>query len=94
MSKFRFGEFEGGDVPEFVVHAKKYSKVEAMEIRFGKNGVIPPVAIDKKHVRYYVKVPYWVGIEKDGGCYSYCQEGERGSFPVWVINFSAKGETE
>jgi len=27
------------------------------------------------------------GDNKRGGCYAFCKKGQRGSFPVWVIEF-------
>ena len=41
-----------------------------------------------------LKTPDFCEYDDDGrGCYSYCKAGERGSFPVWVVEF-AKLEVE
>lgn len=39
----------------------------------------------ERTVRWYPIAPE--GCDFDGGCYSYCNREERGSFPVWVIEF-------
>ena len=95
MSKFNYMMFYGGfDEDEFVVHAKKFTKKEAIEKMFfeivgGESEKIDEIlAICKeKTVRYFVQAPLTVE-DYDGyysGCYSYCKEGERGSFPVWAF---------
>ncbi len=100
MSKFDYMAFsyDGGKDDEFVVHAKKFTKADAIELlkseydyRFENGEYREPTEEDFKQdqVRYFVKVPeYCAGLEKEGGCYSYCAESERGSFPVWVCVLS------
>ena len=34
-----------------------------------------------------MKTPDFCGYDGYGGCYTFCDKGKRGSFPVWVINF-------
>lgn len=44
--------------------------------------------IKEATARWYIKAPESCGYDDEGrGCYSYCKKGERGSFPVWVIQF-------
>lgn len=86
MSIFDYMIFTGGKFDEFVVNAKKYSEEEALELF--KSEV--DLNIEDKYERwckYYVKVPDWCGYDGDEGCYTYCSKGERGAFPVWVIEF-------
>lgn len=97
MSQFDFMLFSGGYLPEFVCHAKKYTKEEVVELCKGEHGddfqqdrrFREPLESDitEAYVRYYVKCPEWCGYEADEGCYTYCDEGVRGSFPVWVIDY-------
>ncbi len=95
MSKFDFMDFTGGDTDEFVVHAGKFAKQEAIELCLGENDYRfeeyePPRTltledVSERFVKYYVKCPEHCGFESDGGCYSYCNQDARGSFPVYVI---------
>lgn len=81
-------EFTGGAYREFVVHAYKYSKAEAVQIMTKETGYEENLDLDhmqKRWCRYYVQVPEFCNYDGDGGCYTYCEEGERGVFPVWVI---------
>lgn len=102
MAKFDYFNFSDGSWDtEFVAHAKKYSKNEILELcikendwKFKKehcNGRFhrtPTIAdIKERTVRWYPKVPEFCGVDSEGGCYSYCKREERGSFPVWVIEF-------
>lgn len=92
MAKFEYTEFRGGTHDEFVVHAKKYSKEEAIEIMVEEtayDGIIELEAVQKQWCRYYVRVPDFCNYDdgEGGGCYTYCNEGERGAFPVWVIEY-------
>jgi hypothetical protein len=63
--------------------------LEHWEYRFRKELYKKPTVDDVKEetVRWYVKIPEFCGYDGEGGCYSYCDKGERGSFPVWVIMF-------
>lgn len=99
MSKFDYMAFsvDGGRDDEFVVHAKKFAKSEAVELlkseyeyRFENGEFRTPTEDDfrQAHVRYFVRVPEQCGLDTDGGCYSYCAESERGSFPVWVCTLA------
>ena len=91
MSKFDYMEFTGSSSNEFVVHAKKYTKEEALELAVEEMGLgaIELDEVIERYCRYYVRVPDFCGYDGDsnGGCYTYCGKGERGAFPVWVIEF-------
>jgi len=103
MSKFDYMEFTGGaDGAQFVVHAKKYTKMQAVDLfvqeypycgrkltvgdRF--SGLRKPTIADihDSWVRWYIKMPDDIFNEYPDGGYSFCSNSERGSFPVWVIN--------
>ena len=102
MSKFDYMNFnvDGWDT-EFVTHAKKFSKIETLDLfiaendwRFDEkycNGTLlrkPTISdIKERTVRWYPKIPEDCGYDGEGGCYSYCNREERGSFPVWIIEF-------
>lgn len=107
MSKFDYMNFnDGSHDSDFVAHAKKYTKEETIDLcmvendhKFTEkycNGRLhrKPTITDVKEatVRYYPKVPEYCGCDSDGGCYTYCKKGERGSFPVWVIEFEGLKE--
>ena len=95
MSNFTFMDFTGGHTDEFVVHAGKFTKQEAIELCLKENDYRfeeydPPRTLTLEDVadafvKYYVKRPEGCGFETDGGCYTYCNQGARGSFPVYVI---------
>lgn len=97
MSKFDYMNFEGGADTEFVVHAKKFSKEEAIQLciaendwKFeGENALKLPIIEDikERQVKYFINKPDYCGFDTDGGCYTYCEINSRGSFPVWVIEF-------
>jgi len=91
MTKFDYMDFTGGsNGVEFVVHSKKFTKEKAIEMlkqEHDMEDIRDPVEDDfeTRYVKYYVKVPEWCGYDDpDGGCYTYCKEGEKGSFPAWV----------
>lgn len=102
MSKFDYMNFSDGsrDI-EFVAHAKKFTKEEAirlclqendykfMEKYCGGNLYREPTVEDvlERSVRWYPAVPEFCDFDVDGGCYTYCKKGGKGSFPVWVIEF-------
>src|SRR5690554_7236853 len=101
MSKFDYENFNDGSTDvEFVVHAKKYNKEQAIELLLAENDwrfnskycngdllrVPTPKDVVRRNVRWYPTAPEWCGYDNDGkGCYTYCAKGEKGSFPVWVI---------
>ena len=90
MSKFNYMLFTGAENDEFVVHSKKYTKDQAVEL-FRKefpNRVIQEPEI--KRVRYYVNAPEWCGFDNEGGCYSMCNQDSKGSFPVFVFQLINK----
>jgi len=102
MCKFDYMNFnDGSSDVEFVVHASKYTKLEAIELCVQENDwqfmekycdgtlIRKPTVEDIKEriVRYYVSVPDYCGYDREGVCYTYCKRNERGSFPVWVIIF-------
>lgn len=102
MSKYDYGNFsDGGRDIEFVVHAKKFTKEDAVRLCIQENDhkFMEEYCNGKLHrepttedvieltVRWYPVVPGFCGFDRNRGCYTYCDKGERGSFPVWVIEF-------
>lgn len=101
MSKFDYMNFSDGRNTEFVVHANKYTKEEAIELCIQENDYKfmeeycgnqlhrhpTPKDVKERAVRYYPVIPEFCGCDDEGGCYTFCKKGERGSFPVWVIEF-------
>lgn len=102
MSKFDYMNFSDGNHDiEFVAHANKFTKEETVELCLQENDwrfdgeycngnlLREPTIEDIKEdtVRYYPTVPEFCGYDGESGCYTYCNKGERGSFPVWVIEF-------
>ena len=92
MENFDYMLFQGGSYDiEFVVHAEKYSREQAIrfftqEVVLNDGGEDPTEDdIERLFVRFYDEVPDVCGFDGDGGCYTYCNEDESGSFPVWVI---------
>lgn len=90
MSKFDYMQFTGGSSDEFVVHAKKYTKEQAIELAIEEMALeetLTPDKVYERWCRYYVRVPEWCGYDgdSDSGCYTYCGKDEHGAFPVWVI---------
>jgi len=89
MSKFDYMEFTGGTAKEFVVHANKYTKEEALALAVTEMELESVESIEavERYCRYYVRVPDFCGYDggSNNGCYTYCGKGERGAFPVWVI---------
>lgn len=98
MSKFDYMNFEGGKDTEFVTHAKKFSKEEAIKYCLEENDWkfegesalrIPSIEdVYQRQVKYFINRPDYCGFDTDGGCYTYCSSDSRGSFPVWVIDFA------
>lgn len=97
MTKFDYMNFTGGYGIEFVAHANKYSKEEAVGKCIKENEHLfeglyrkPTVKdIQEDFVKYYVKCPSFCGYDADGGgCYTFTEETSKGSFPVWVIDIS------
>jgi hypothetical protein len=100
MSKFDYMNFYGGYDTSFVVNAKKFSKEQAIELCLIENdGRFDPKYaglklcrmpmiedIEEWSIRYYVKAPESTDYDGEGGIYSFCKPGKRGSFPVWVIS--------
>ena len=95
MSKFDYMNFEGGKGTEFVAHAKKFTKEKTIEHCLAENdwrfeeGLRKPTIADVKErqVKWFVNAPDYCGFESDGGCYTFCEETAKGSFPVYVIEF-------
>lgn len=94
LSRFDYMNFTDGSWDfEFVAHAKKFSKIETLNLFMIENehlfseGCRKPTIDDVKEatVRWYPIAPDDCDLE--GGCYSYCKRNERGSFPVWIIEF-------
>lgn len=101
MSNFTHMGFNvgGSRDTDFVVHAKKYTKTEAVEVlkeeydfNFDDGLYREPTEDDftEDYVRWYVRVPEWCGYDGDSskGCYSFCDKSEKGSFPVWRCELS------
>jgi len=97
MAKFDYMNFYGAADIEFVVHAKQFSKEQAIALFIHENmagytrdRLREPTAdnIEQHHVRYYVREPFGCGLGSSDGCYSFCSEDSRGSFPVWTIDFA------
>lgn len=97
MSKFEYMNFEGGEDTEFVAHANKFTKEEDVNYCLAENDWkfegeyalrIPTVEnIKVRQVKYFIKKPYDCGFDTDGGCYTFCDDDAKGSFPAWVIDF-------
>lgn len=97
MSKFNYMNFEGGADTEFVAHAKKFTKEQAIDCCLAENDwkferkypYRKPVLADikQRQVKYFINKPDYCGFDTDGGCYTFCDENANGSFPVWVIEF-------
>jgi len=85
MKKFDYMEFEGGYQKEIVFDADRYSQEEALAIVDSYYADMAVLDIKKRFVKFFVNAPYCCGYIEKGGCYSYCNEGDRGSFPVWSI---------
>lgn len=96
MSKFDYFPFTdngGFSDTELVFHAKKYTKEEALAIYADEYRDFKPAKkedIKERAVRYYVKPPENVEWDGKGGIYSYCNKGQKGSFPVLVIPIRKK----
>jgi len=93
MANFDFSEFYNGTDYQYVAHQKKYTKEEFVkqcniENERENRQEIKAEDVYIFQVRHYVKAPDSVyGHEElESGCYSFCNKGERGSFPVWVAN--------
>lgn len=99
MSQFSVMEFSGGDSPEYVSHANKFSKEDTVanfNFEYGHlidNGTFRSATladIAERRVRYFIQKPDYCGLDIDsGGCYSFCDNEARGSFPVWVIQLDS-----
>lgn len=98
MSKFDYVRFTGGADDEFVVNAQKHGESEVIPLfiqecwtEFLAKRCRKPTVKDihtNEYVRWYVRVPEQCSPDiSEGGCYSYCGEKERGSFPVYSIKF-------
>lgn len=106
MSKFEYVNFYGGsEGTEFVCHAGKFDKEEALNICISENEWhfdeaqgfdkwrLPTDSdVQEAYVRYYVRPPDRCACDTDGGYYSYCEHGARGGFPVWVIRLDTLKE--
>ena len=102
MSKFDYMNFGiGGWDTEFVAHAGKYTEEQVVNLciqendwRFKPNYCngnllrVPTICdVKLRYARWYVKTPQNCEYDDGKGCYSYCKAGQKGSFPVWVIDF-------
>lgn len=96
MAKFDYMNFYGGKDTEFVVHAKSFTKEQAVELFIHENITeysklrTPTVGdVSERRVRYFVSWPSQCnsGEFDSAGGYSYCGN-DKGSFPVWVIEFN------
>lgn len=99
MCKFDYMVFTGGNTEEFVVHAKKYTKEQTIDLMLSEMDYLSMndnetseyrlpsiVDIDERYIRYYIKVPDFCDYDRDGGCYTYCNKDSKGCFPVYVIS--------
>lgn len=89
MSKFSTMIFTGGNKEVFVAHAKKFNREQVVEAFRNETGIEDKTVedIEEAYCKYYVSVPDWCGFEGDGGCYTFCNKDDRGSFPVYTIEF-------
>lgn len=82
--------YNDGDFNHLVFHAKKYSKEEALEVfkkEYGNLGLECTIEdITSAHVKYFIQPTEQISRDFIGGCYSYTDGPENGSFPVWVID--------
>lgn len=104
MAKFDYMTFSDGYFnTEFVVHAGKFTKEEAIRLfiqeyhyKFKPESCIrkllrKPTIDDviRRQVKYFPRTPDYCGYDDlDRGCYTFCNRDARGSFPVWVIEFA------
>ena len=96
VAKFDYVNFNDGSYDiEFVVNANKFNKEQTLDLFAEENtwkleeGILREPTLEdivQRSARWYVKSPYWCDYEGEG-IYSYSRKGERGSFPVWVIEF-------
>lgn len=96
MSKFTYMNFSDDCIDiEFVAHAKKFTKHNTIYecimhnhdlFCTGKLRCPDEDDVFEARVRWYVKPPWDLLDVFPDGCYSYCDD-EKGSFPVWVIQF-------
>jgi hypothetical protein len=94
-AKFDYMFFSGGsDGDEFVAHANKYTKRQVIDLFVDEANFEYVVThrtpdlkdVELRYVKFFVKVPATCGVDDDGyGCYSFCEQGARGSFPALVI---------
>jgi hypothetical protein len=98
MSKFDFMNFENDGLFEFIAHAKKYTKEEAVAVCKSenedviKNNEVREITaedIQERFVRFFIHAPEGLNQEFPDGCYSYCSKFNKGCFPVWVIDLAA-----
>lgn len=99
MSKFDFMLFTGAIVDEFVVHAGKYTKEQAVAMCSDEYYTAQPYKatenmIEERYAKYYVNTPSWCCYREEGGCYTYCGKNQRGAFPVWVIPLEEGAEND
>lgn len=102
MSSFDFMWFGYDGDEMFVAHAKKYSAAETVELcmqefeylfqdhkiayEWEAKGMRRPTVADVHGAHCAFR--FGVSSEFPNGCYTIVEDGERGSFPVWVIDFS------
>lgn len=79
MNKFNYMTFTGEEFNEFAVNAKKYTEEEALEL-FKSEVDLTVKDRYEKWIKHY-------SLYAEGEYYHYCTKGERGAFPVWVIEF-------
>lgn len=97
MAKFDYCEFSTGcgHDRQLVLHAKKFTIDDAIKIFESE---YEHLIDDKTHrkptkkdfynrsVRYYPKAPELCDWDRDSGVYTFCNKGEKGSFPVFVCD--------
>lgn len=71
LPRFQYMNFYGGsEGAEFVVHAKTYTKEQAVELFVSENDCEPTVDdVQQRYARWYVRRPDGCGYDDDGcGC--------------------------
>ena len=98
MAKFDYMEFgyNAGSFDMVVVHAKKFTEEEAIEIynieyagQIGEKATTEDIT--GGYVKWYINPPDNMSSDFEGGCYGFVDKPGNGAFPVWVITPSELG---
>lgn len=92
MSQFDSMCFSGGyGFGQFVVNAKKHTKEEVLELYKAEGDYPDRVGFRKPTLEdiheSFVAYRFTDSPEFEGAFYTFVEEGSRGSFPVWVIDY-------